>query len=404
MRELRAVSMRLGHGRHAVMPPARVSAGRRGRGGAARFVFSEYQMVMIKKIRDITLQMAAGANVATAAAMLVVGYSDRINPVEHSFWANAGLAFPVFVFVNVCFLVFFLVVRKRYALVSLAGFLLCYPPMRKYCPFNITRDAPEGALKVLSYNVFSFNTGAVPEGSPNPIIEYIVNSGADIVCLQEAQLNKDIEEAVGGVYEYRDSVLHSGGGDCLVLLSKYPIISKEHIRYESKGNLSAAFKVKVGADVITVVNNHFESSGLSLADRAGFKQMVKGETGQDTMRMESKRLLVKLGESVRIRAPQVEAVAEYVRRCKGGVILCGDFNDSPISYTHRTLDKVLTDCYVATGNGPGISYHHNAIFVRIDNIMCSDFFRPYGCKVDRSIGFSDHYPIYCWLEKAGANG
>ena len=84
------------------------------------------------------------------------------------------------------------------------------------------------------------------------------------------------------------------------------------------------------------------------------------------------------------------------------MILCGDFNDSPISYAHRTLDKVLTDCYVATGNGPGISYHHNAIFVRIDNIMCSSHWTPYGCKVDRSARHSDHYPIYCWLKRKTA--
>lgn len=68
---------------------------------------------MIRKIRNITLQILAGANVAVVAGMLLVGYSDRINPMEHSFWANVGLAFPVFLAVNICFLVFFLFVRKN---------------------------------------------------------------------------------------------------------------------------------------------------------------------------------------------------------------------------------------------------------------------------------------------------
>ncbi len=354
---------------------------------------------MLRKLKDITLQMVAGANVVTAVMMLLVGYSDRLNPVEHPLLANAGLAFPVFMLVNAGFLVFFLFFKKRYALVSFIGFVLCYQPVRTYCPFNITRDVPAGALKVLSYNVHGFVADNPPDDKPNPILDYVLGSDADIVCLQEARLNDAIIEAAAGTYPYVDSVIHVGRGDCLVLFSKHPILSKERIMYKSKGNLSAAFRVRIGGETVTVVNNHFETSGLSLADRAGFKEMVKGNSGKDTIKAESRRLAVKLGESVKIRAPQVDAVAEYVSKCKGPVILCGDFNDSPISYAHRTLDKLLTDCYVATGNGPGISYHHNAIFVRIDNLMCSAHYRPYGCKVDRNNGYSDHYPIYCFLSR-----
>ncbi len=358
---------------------------------------------MIRKIRDITLQVLAGANVATVAGMLLVGYSDRINPMEHSFWANVGLAFPAFLAVNLCFLVFFLFVRKKYALVSLAGLLLCYQPMRNYCPFNVTRDVPPGALKVLSYNVHGFVAGDSPEDDSNPILDYIIKSDADIVCLQEARLSGAILDAVKGVYDHCDSVFHPGRGDCLVLMSKYPILAKDRIEYRSKGNLSAAFVVKIGRDTVTVVNNHFESTGISLADRTGFKNMLKGNSDKDTIREESKRIARQLGESVRIRAPQVDAVAGFVRNCTGPVILCGDFNDSPISYAHRTLANLLTDCYVASGNGPGISYHHNAFFVRIDNIMCSAHWRPYRCKVDRNVSSSDHYPIYCWLQRLGGS-
>ena len=101
------------------------------------------------------------------------------------------------------------------------------------------------------------------------------------------------------------------------------------------------------------------------------------------------------------RAPQAEAVARYVRKYldrKVPVILCGDFNDSPLSYTHRTIARELTDCYVASGNGPGISYHKSGMYFRIDHIFCSDDFEPYGAKVDNSVTASDHYPICCWLK------
>ena len=81
------------------------------------------------------------------------------------------------------------------------------------------------------------------------------------------------------------------------------------------------------------------------------------------------------------------------------VILTGDFNDSPISYAHRRLASELTDCYIASANGPGISYHYNCFYVRIDNIMCSEHWTPYECRVDNTIKASDHYPIVCKLSR-----
>ena len=132
--------------------------------------------------------------------------------------------------------------------------------------------------------------------------------------------------------------------------------------------------------------------------------MLKGNLESHTVKTESKRLIDQLGESARTRAPQAQAVARYIRKHAYQSIICmGDFNDSPLSYAHHTIDKELTDCYVASGNGPGISYHLSGFYVRIDNIFCSDDWEPYGCTVDRSIKASDHYPIMGWLKKKGGN-
>jgi hypothetical protein len=182
--------------------------------------------------------------------------------------------------------------------------------------------------------------------------------------------------------------------------SKYPILSKEHIPYKSVGNHSAAYQLKIGRDTVLLINNHFETVGLSMEDKEQFKSLVKGDLKKGSAKVESKRLIDKLGEASAIRAPQAEAVARYVsQHSNESIILCGDFNDGPLSYVHRTLARNLTDCYKATGNGPGISYHYGGFYVRIDNIFCSNDWVPYGCKVDNKIKASDHYPIVCWLKK-----
>ena len=359
---------------------------------------------MFKEIKKFTLQIVAGANVASLLTMLLVGYSDCLNPVDYPILANAGLSFPLLLFVNVCFLVFWVLFKWKGVLLSLVGFIVCYSPIRTYFPLNMSSDAPSGSIKVVSYNIFQYS-GWEGKKQEHPILLYLQRQNADIVCLQEASPDlvgdANIEAVLGKTYAYRDTA-RVGSSDVLALYSKHPILSHEHINYESRYNLSVAFRVKVGTDTVLVINNHFESTGLSNSDRTQFKEMVKGDMQRDSVKQTSRRLVDKLGEASARRAPQVETVARYIKQHSDeSIILCGDFNDCPISYTHHLLSDLLTDCYVATANGPGISYHKGGFYVRIDNIMCSSDWKPYECKVDNKIKTSDHYPIICRLKKHG---
>ena len=107
----------------------------------------------------------------------------------------------------------------------------------------------------------------------------------------------------------------------------------------------------------------------------------------------------KLAEASKIRAPQAGKVATYIRHHSHyPIIVCGDFNDNPLSYVHHTIAEGLTDCFVATGNWPGWTFNHNRIRVRIDHILCSKDIVPYQCRVDSKINVSDHHPVSCWLK------
>ena len=127
--------------------------------------------------------------------------------------------------------------------------------------------------------------------------------------------------------------------------------------------------------------------------------MFHGDIERDTVKKQTQYIAGKLANAAKLRAPQARAVANYIKSHPDyPIIVCGDFNDSPISYTHRTVADGLTDCYIETANGPGLSYNQKGFNVRIDNILCSSHFTPYNCRVDNKIHASDHYPIYCWLK------
>jgi len=62
------------------------------------------------------------------------------------------------------------------------------------------------------------------------------------------------------------------------------------------------------------------------------------------------------------------------------------------------MAEVLTDCYVTTGNGIGLSYNQKAFALRIDHIFCNEKVTPYQCIIDDKMDASDHNPVLCWLK------
>lgn len=371
---------------------------------------------MAEELRKFTLQVIAGANVATILMMVLTGYSDRIDPVAHPVLACGGMAFGIFLFLNLLFLFFWLTFRVRGVIIPVIGFLLCYGPVRRYAPFNLSQEKPRKAIKVLSYNVEQYGLfpARADTASTNPVIHYIAASGADLVCLQEAN-GPDCDSAAHifrAVYPYSYHEKKSGSGDVVAIYSKFPMSHREIIPYLSKGNISIACVLNIHGREVLVVNNHLESNKLDPEDKADFKKLVQGGIIANGSQQRSDRLIDKLSLAGAIRAPQVDSVSDYIAVHRKGrpVIVCGDFNDNPISYSLYRMSQGLTNCYVSAGNGPGWSYHRSGMLFRIDHILCSSDWRPYGAKVDRKIKESDHYPIYCWLtpqwisqSKAGKN-
>lgn len=334
--------------------------------------------------------------------MIITGFGGYANPVSHSFIAVSTLTFPIFAFINVLFILFWILFKFKFVLIPLTGFIICYIPTNRYFPLNRASEAPTDGIKFLSYNICAFREYDYPEGEDNPTITYLENSNADIICLQESEhgkrIKKLIDKKLDRLYPYKDFPSDKGNG--IAILSKFPIISNEVIDYFSKSNRSVAWKVKIDEDTVIIINNHLESYKLTTKDRDKFKKLVKENVKDSSAKEDTKWLYEKLAAATKIRAPQADSIAKYIEKNKGkSMIVCGDFNDNPLSYSRRKIAENLTDCYIEKGHGPGISYHTGGFYVRIDNIMCSDDWEVLKCEVDNKIAASDHYPICAWIKK-----
>lgn len=359
---------------------------------------------MIKQLKEFTVHVIAGANFASVIIMLLVGYSDRLDPSDHPLLSTLGMTFPVFLLINLVFIFFWLIFKWRMVWISVCGFLLAYVPISVYMPINAQKDIPEGALKVISYNVCTYGGNYKYEDGFEHVRDYLFGENPDIVCLQEDvdTWRRYVFTSYEKHFAYNDTMVIANTAqsfNALGIHTKYPIIRRERIAYPSEANGSVVWWLKVNDDTLVVVNNHFESCHLNSEDREQYRQMLRGEMSRDSVREESKMLLIKLAEANAKRARQIRAVRDYAQQhSQYPVIICGDFNDNPISYSRHTMAEVLTDCFAKTGRGIGLSYNQKAFSFRIDHFFCNEKLEPYQCKIDAEMDASDHNPLICWLK------
>ena len=349
-------------------------------------------------------------NLLAAIMMLFAAYSPMlIQPVEYPLLSLAGFLFPMLAVLNLLFLLFFLVFRLfKYALLPFISLLLCYSQIRTTIPFNFSdAEKPEQGIKVLSYNTMNF-VNMSKENGTNAVLEYLKTSNADIICLQEHYVSgdkrhltqKDVDKALAG-YKYRATKV-SGEKHSLhsvAIYSKLPVLKTERIKMESSSNGAMAYQLKWGQDTLLVVNCHLESNKLNTHDKELYESMIE-KPEKEQVKEGLKVLVKKLAEASAIRAPQADSIAKYIEKHPYKYIMvCGDFNDTPISYTHHKLTQLLDDAFTESGRGPGISYHRNKFLFRIDNLLVSQGLKAKNCTVDSSIDASGHYPIWCYVEK-----
>ena len=358
----------------------------------------------MKRVLRTLLHLLLSVNLLAAIVLLGCAYSPLLPAQQYPLLSLAGLAFPFALAPNVCFLLLWLFIHRRYMVVPLTTFLLCLPQLRVFLPINLrNQDIPEKGIKVLSYNILSPNISASNTNKGNATIAYLESVDADIICLQEFQFatlkkHKQLLEK----YPYKSYNLSNESqseAHHLGCLSKYPIISTERLRFDSTTNGCTKYRILHEGDTIVVYNCHLQTNALQDEDKNTYKSILTNPK-ENIRSRDTKELIKKLRNAAAKRADQADVIiAELETESSPYIIVCGDFNDSPISYTCNQLRRRLNDAYADSGNGPGISYNRHGMYYRIDHMLHSPQFKAYNCTVDHTFKESDHYPILCFLVK-----
>ncbi len=363
---------------------------------------------MMKFFRVIMLSINASLIVALLLSYLsgLVNPAYKIGVVIYYF----GLGYPVLVLLNLGF-IFFWIYRKRWFFVfSLVALAIGYNTLKDTIPLRFSKQelAPPGTLKVLTYNVGGFSFTRDYSKNARNLLAYVNGTFPDIICLQEVSLpynsrrvsfNEDSLFNTLKAYPYKANYfpwVRKSSRMGSFIFSKYPILRKGVYEVGEGRSEHALFAdIDVNGKTIRVVTVHLNSFRLSPIQNSLYDELSVKDQAELTSTM--KHIVKSIGRGAHYRGRQVQRLKEYMDECPFPIVLTGDFNDTPGTYTYRKLKKGLTDAFVENGSGLGATYNGNYPSFRIDYILYSSCLKSYGYERHK-VDFSDHYPVSTYID------
>lgn len=357
----------------------------------------------MRKSLKISWKLAAFAGNLLVLLLLLFAYLGSLtDPETLALFSFFALIFPVILFVSVLFFLIAALRYSRWAYVFMFAIALGGIHVRNTLRItNIDRKSQQKGVHILSYNVRGFDRYDWVEGKTTreKILNFLKGESADIVCLQEFYTGKDHvpqDSLLSQGYKYSHLAFTDKPGKIylsgVATFSRYPIIHKGAVSVNHPDRFIFS-DIKIEDDTIRVFNVHLQSVYFGTAD---YRVIDSLQNQPDSKGV--KAVLAKLRNGFQNRAPQVKTIAEMVRNSPYPVVLCGDFNDTPQSFTYRKVKGCLFDAFTESGEGFGNTIVRGPYRFRIDYILYSRYFKSNDFQTI-SLPYSDHYPIRCFLEK-----
>ena len=280
-------------------------------------------------------------------------------------------------------------------------FLLCASPIRMWFPMHSAPKPTEGATKVtiLTWNILHGTDLSKPDYNGVRTMEEVLKVDADIVCMQEIT-GRDVDSMYRKAPATMDSIYarypyHLGlkASYDLTILSKFPL---RHLYFGNAYSyvLSEFCVVTTPGGNLAIGNIHLPSFALNEKEKTIFTP--HGDINQKEHL--TSRIYSKLKYAIPIRADAAARVISGITQMAMPMVICGDFNDVPASWTYRLFIKAgFKDAYVDTNFFPTFTFYPNGFYFHLDQVMYRGDITP--LSVDRiNLRTSDHIPLLATFE------
>ncbi len=337
--------------------------------------------------------IARWLNLALILLTLLAYLSALVNPAKVWLLAYPSLAYPFLLLANIAFIAFWAIRKNRYWLFSFGCILVGFTHLSNFFSFHFFKDKKgEGEeIRVMTYNIGGMSSypgiRELTRKEKSVLLKALVQKAGNpqILCIQEGG-HPQVMDSVKTAFAHSHYFKENG----TLIYSNFPFVDKGFVPFpKGTGNSCVWANLKTPSGVVRVYSAHLESNKMSqTADRiATSGDLRRRSTWKDIV-----FVMRRYKNGAVTRAGQAQLIAQHIAASPYPVILCGDFNDPPVSYIYRLLSKGLQDSFVEKGMGIGSTYAGKLPALRIDYILSAPQFRVLDHQVLKS-ELSDHYPV-----------
>lgn len=329
-----------------------------------------------------------------SAALAVLGFAAGIIPPAQCEWLSFfGLILTPVLVVNILMTVILLFYWSGWSMLPIGALILNVGYISAMFQFNWHgQRGGEGKerIKVATYNVNNFYTDGV--FTLGPVSKYMQDQKVDILCLQEFP-NSEIysRDSILSTFSYLPYYClsdNSYSSMTIAIFSKYPIKDCETIFFKGSNNLALKADVKIKGKVVRLFSNHLQTTSVN-AHKSEVKESLREKEGR---RHAAFSLAWNMKENFIQRAGQADTIHIRIEESPYPLIVCGDFNDTPASYTYHQIKRDLTDGFKDCGKGYGYTFRELFKLFRIDYIFYSPDFKGI-TYTSPDFPWSDHKPV-----------
>lgn len=338
-----------------------------------------------------------------AVALFIAYLTPYVAPSTFGSLTIVGIFAPIlYIGVAICLLLW--VVMGRWRIAGCVALMLI-PGLFRLSDFynvelhrEVEQKPSRGSFTLLSYNVRGFRD----DNSMRVVDKYVdylsEREELDVLCFQEYALDIPSVERIDSLLKsrnrriYRNDVVESGEV-VLRTYSRYPIIASGSLSGEGSGTTQWVDIIIGKSDTLRIFNNHLQSMNISSNDSSDIEQ---GKILNDGDRMLS--IVDRIAENSSIRAEYVDTLRTIIANTPYRRVICGDFNDTPMSYVYGELIDGHVDAFEQCGGGYGYTFRPMHRTLRIDYVLYSPELEAEEYDVDVENELSDHLPVTARLK------
>lgn len=338
------------------------------------------------------LELVWGMLSLIPALMAVVGcHVSYLHPTRYPAIHWLGVLLPFILVLNLLILFFWIWRRSHWMLVPIAALIISIPYLTSVFHWPIEKVAPPmRKVTVATYNIHNeIGENIFLDGQQ--FAGFVEKERIDIICLQEFPVSGAAREGLiqelSHLLPYYKIASHGSGALNVAIFSRFPILDMKPVVFvDETDNFSLWVDLDLEGDRIRVFNNHLQTTNINQ-----YRMPLTPDIRHTIAQLKKIKQVVEENGSIRTR--QADVIRKLLDESPYPLIVCGDFNASPASYTYRTIKGRLRDSFRDMGKGYGYSYRYLRKLYRIDYI----FFSPGQFRATNYLSpeltYSDHKPV-----------